>query len=406
MHFLITIPTDFDRPLNTSLEDSIHMPQNHNNRNRRRAGNSQAPATAPLARNICTATIQRGSHVQTPSDQGYSTPAREEERSTFGRMKPTFVMADAEPRVVLPISQNEKQKYKNPWIEGYEQEVRGRIRRGDFRPVAEGYQGSNKKPDASAEKVPYSKIHEQKSTPQTPTETGFSFTSQVGASPSSPMRLVDKSSSGASTTSPTLRRVHNLRSVEQDRVFAQLGQDLGSMVNRSDEPAKGKATNVEKTNSPVFIPRMDLSSGSDWAKPLHAIAKSPRPAAPEMEAALSKRAGVGNPAKAQPVGSRGPHQKSQIENLAEAMAEIDVFQNVTAKPPMTSSSEQEVVVPKRRALNIAKTPETSVEEEATKSTDSIASIDSDDFEKVDMPEIGESEQNGASKKWFGRFRRS
>jgi hypothetical protein len=220
------------------------------------------------------------------------------------------------------------------------------------------------------------------------------------------MRLVDKSNSGASTTSPTLRRVHKLRSVEQDRVFAQLGQDLGSMVNRLDEPAKGKAKNVEKTNSPVFIPRMDLSSGSDWAKPLYTIAKSPKPAAPEMGAVPSKRAGVGTPAKAQPVVSRGPHQKSQIEKLAEAMAEIDVFQNITAKPPVKRPSEQEVVVPKRRALNIAKTPETSVDEEANNSTDSIASIDSDDFEKVDMPEVGESEQNGAPKKWFGRFRPS
>lgn len=404
MRFLITTPTDFDRPLNISLEDSIHMPQNHNNRNRCRAGNSQALATTPPARNIGTETIQRGSQIQTSSHQGYSTPACDEEPSTFGRTKPIFVMANAEPRVVLPISQTEKRKHSNPWTEGYEQEVRSRIRRGDFRPVAEGQQDLDKKPEPSAEKVPYSKIHEQKSAPRTQTQTEFSYASEAEAPPSSPIRLVNRSSSGASTASPTLRHVRKLRSDEQDRVFAQLGEDLGTLVSRPDGPVKGKKRSIEQTNSSLFIPRLNLS-GSDWSKPLHAIANLPKPAMPEMEAVQSKRPGVSTPAKAQPVVSRGPHQKSQIEKLAEAMAEIDVFQNIAAKPPTAYSSEHQVVVPKRLALNIALTTEKSVEEEANKSTDSIASFHSDDFEKVDMPEVGESEQNGAPKKWFGGFRR-
>jgi hypothetical protein len=39
MRFLNTTIQDFQRPPNTSLEDSIHMPQNHNNRNRRKVSN-------------------------------------------------------------------------------------------------------------------------------------------------------------------------------------------------------------------------------------------------------------------------------------------------------------------------------------------------------------------------------
>ncbi|KAH5336042.1 hypothetical protein HBI23_046870 [Parastagonospora nodorum] len=407
MHFPKTTNTDFDRPLNTSFEDSIHMPQNNNNRNRRRAGNPQPPATAPPARNIGTATVQRTPQSQTRSGGAYSAPACDEASSTFRSTKPSFVMADAEARVVLPISQNDTRKSSNPWTEGFEQEVRSRIRRGDSRPIAEGHQGSVRKPEPSTEKVPYSKIHEQKITPQAPAETpetGFLFTSHLGNSPSSPMRLVDKSKSDAYPTSPILNHVRKLREDDQDRVFAQLGEDLGCMVFRSDEPAKEERENVKKTSSPRFIPRMDLSSGSDWSKPLHAIAKSPKPVVPEMEAVQSKRPGVSTPAKAPPIVNRGPHQKSKINQLAEATAKIDVFQNIIVKPPVTLSSAQDVVVPTRRALNIAKNPKKSTEE-ATKSTDLIASFDSDDFEMVDMPEIGESEQNGVPKKWFGGLRR-
>jgi hypothetical protein len=317
-------------------------------------------------------------------------------------------MVDTKPRVILQISQNETQKYSNQWTEeGFEQEVRNRIRRGDFRPIAEGHQGSVRKPEASAEKVPYSKIHERKATPQSPAETpetGFLFTSHLGNSPSSPMRLVDKSKSDAYPTSPILDQVHKLRQDEQDRVFDQLGEDSGCMVNRSDEPVKEEKENVKKTESLRFIPRMDLSSGSDWSKPLHAIAKSPNPVVPEMEAVQSKRPGVSTPAKAPPIVNRGPHQKSKLNQLAEATAEIDVFQNIIVKPPVTLSSAQDVVVPERRALNIAKTPKKSTGEGPTKSTDLNASFDSDDFEMVDMPEIGESGQNGAPKKWFGGLR--
>jgi hypothetical protein len=44
MYTLVFILSDFERPLNTSLEDSIHMPQNHNDRIGR---NAQSPPAYP-----------------------------------------------------------------------------------------------------------------------------------------------------------------------------------------------------------------------------------------------------------------------------------------------------------------------------------------------------------------------
>jgi hypothetical protein len=37
MYIFKTTLSDLERPLNTSFEDNIHMPQNHNNRDRRQA---------------------------------------------------------------------------------------------------------------------------------------------------------------------------------------------------------------------------------------------------------------------------------------------------------------------------------------------------------------------------------
>jgi hypothetical protein len=79
MHFFLTPSLAPDLPLNTTFEDSIHMPQNHSNRNRRKGGGNQnarsnvpadtnevpyGPHATPAARNIGTGTVQLASRVR------------------------------------------------------------------------------------------------------------------------------------------------------------------------------------------------------------------------------------------------------------------------------------------------------------------------------------------------------
>jgi hypothetical protein len=417
MYFFNPTASGFDRPQNTSLEDSIYMPQNHNNRNRRRAGNKEPPnmngnsAATPPARNIGTAAFQRPA---TQSRQIY--PLRSWDNAdakapgSMGRNTSTFAFDEsvmAERRVVSPGKQNEPR------------------RTSGARP-----QPANKSSDNhTGLKVLYSKIHEQHSKTAAKPDVGFDFTSHLPGicqtPPSSPMRLVNMPARRPDlenhTDSPTLEHVRKLRADEQGRALAQLGKGLGRMVsmqpNHSRTAAPGK-----KGKSLDFIPELELS-GSERSKPLHAITDTSKSAASEVEEVPEKRLGGSLPAVPHRIVSREVNQRNDIERLARVLAETDVFQNITSKPPTTPSSKNKVAVPRQFKLETTKTTKTNkklddvpanvesnqgeakelVQEEAKKSKQSVASFDSDEFKKVEIPAVDESEHNGVSRKWYKGF---
>jgi hypothetical protein len=71
MHTFKATAEDFYRPINASFEDSIHMPQNYNNRDRRRSSRPQhirIPQTSGFGAEVADSRSANSQHiVPTPS---------------------------------------------------------------------------------------------------------------------------------------------------------------------------------------------------------------------------------------------------------------------------------------------------------------------------------------------------
>ncbi|KAF1918224.1 hypothetical protein BDU57DRAFT_192295 [Ampelomyces quisqualis] len=348
MHSIITALSDFTRPLNTSLEDSIRMPQSHSSQKRRKAAARRAP-------NLEESVKQASARHNAP------TP-----------------MWDDASRVMFDVPGDRKSKNEDVVQGGQKTGLniaprRGAARRpppidsGVLNPAHPNSHGEKGGPDATAglrapRNPAHSKIHEDR-------EAVVKRDATVQPASISPIDVLKRPGLGATSSSLTLEHVRRLRGQgQQDAALPTL---------------------------PAFMPNLPLS-GSDWAKPSYEIAEPPACVVPEVS---------------EPIGSPQGRPSKGLETLTKAVEGITIFQNTSSSPPDLRSSKQksasesheEVEGSESRKVQPIKTRE-AVKVEADKSTDSFVSL-SREFERVGTPAQDESEHNGAKRKWYKGFRR-
>lgn len=374
MYTFKTIIDDFERPLKTTLEDSIHMPQNHNNRNRRRprkyaehkhgnnagvvqAGNG-AQATGvvpPEQRRVAPTMTSTGEGDASGSGSGcpevtYSYVPEE----GFRRNRPTATM-DAR-------------------VRGEERGEQGKF------PDAEHHETWQ---HPSGEKSMYT-------TPQhSPTRVMFG-------------KLPRRPDYKTRVSSPILDEVLMLRAEVQDKILEDIGDDNEDVAQDKRKAERQKGSRVEEVReveeptrpkTPALIPDMGVSD-ENWAQPLYELASSEQ---------SSKRAS---------------REVDPIDALSDAMEELRVFQEIgsssrgdTAKI-MTTPVVDLGLSPGSSGVEGAKAQEKeavssipSVSSKESFKSLSLKSVSSDDFEKVHKPMAAESEENGGRRKWYKGFRR-
>ena len=388
MHFLKTTLEDFQRPLNTTLEDSIHMPQNHNNRNNRRrqagsgAKNLHTPhVLPPLTLDASGYILSRT--TQTPSPCNAPVPFSDDANSAIHEVPRQQRVSTAYNESHEPVLRGlNEQSGSNtrrtgdpgrpPLLQPDGMEIRNRIRRGDFRSFVDAFSRAPVQDQvgtalASKEvskyvgeiapgKVLYSKIHEQQdkfpNPSGAPKTEGANDARSLSEEPS-PLKVFKKSPrTDTQPWSPMVDRVMKLRAEQQEKKLAEFSKDLAS--SKSSEPPsdadgirvfvstdsnsqrKEKKASVQKQNpsadSPEFIPDMELSD-SDWATPFYVIAnQSARIERPEQgsrnhELDPRRRSMVAS------IHSAADSDNDEIDLLTEAMADMRVFQQLASSPP-------------------------------------------------------------------------
>jgi hypothetical protein len=364
---------DFVRPINTSIEDSIHMPQNHNNRNRRKKGRAQHVATSQ--------TVTLGAEAKDTGPQ--HTPLWDDASGTIyeipsspGWHRPTTTLDER----VIEISANEEalktEKEKDaqqlPTLKQRRRGMKASPLQSSGRESAHlGAKDAKRHATQGAQNaVPYSKI-------QAYTSIGYGTKDGKPASNDSnvsaqqqpfiiPQRRPDYNTQ---PSSPTLEHVQKLRRSERKRTANEAGKDLDATKS------------AKSSNEPQVM--------------VEAVDASPRPF----------------------------HHGSLTKELAEAMQDSHVFQKITPSPYGTFSSELDSTnrlrlppdeetakesrdrKPGRRSIRMlqAETGET-IQGEASKSNESLESFE-EDFEKIEMPTSMESEHNGPRRKWYKGYLR-
>lgn len=457
MYTLKTTLSDFERPINTSLEDSIYMPQN---RNRRRGGagsgglsplnnppaddgsqTPHGPHATPATRNIGTATVQHPTQFrQVFPVQNDSTGANIRVSSSPMRNRPTPSFdkrVTGEPGVRFSFGPRTPDAGTRP--------ARGPQADSSFQVVAETSQiaansstagkDADKKPKQAAPgKIPYSRIHEQQSVSPAPSIETALHSAQPKCS--SPLRLFNmgprRPDFDTYPLSPTLEHVRKLRVDEQNRTFAQMGSNFAAMartrsadVTVDEVPAKQNIEKHDGCKAERLVPEIAVSD-REWSKPLHAIARPPPRNRPEADGPQKKESDVRYQLFL-PSSTIPPSfivEKKDMEKLSKAMAEVDVSQKLTSAPQAGGASghkvavskphnsvatkpakRDEMVVDAKKDTGLQHTSAFVVEDDANRSTDSMASFASEEFEKVDTPNVDESEHNGAMRNWYKGFRR-
>lgn len=423
MYTFKSIIEDFERPLNTSLEDSIHMPQNHDNRPKRRsrryaehrhannAGLVQTTGAVPPApeqRHVAPPTLTNTGAVfpeptygHVPSE-GYTRtkPAASlDERSFEAHSKnnnggeqnmPSHMRQATSPLKMMFGKGPSRPHYTTRTSSGpiFDEVLR---LRADVRERVIGDVDDGTKRDAQGKDTGKSKKQDE---PR----------AEVAEEPV------------RSRTPDSIPDMEMSEEIDNEvfRLQNEIATDVSNDITR-DAKGKGKATwqdepraevkeEPARSEIPEFIPDMEIS-GENWAEPLYELAAT----------------------------EHGTEQQSReagpIHALSNAMNELSVFQGI-GSPSRGDKVETEIAqfvnparVPKSRAGakadNLpswgngvhAKTQEKEVDKtdpsiSASKhSSDSVKSFLSDDFEKVEKPTEEESEENGGKRKWYRGFRR-
>jgi hypothetical protein len=370
MYIFKTTLSDLERPLNTSFEDSIHMPQHHNNRNRRQTQNSRINLEASSG-TPAPETWDDAIHLY-----GWDVP-RSVRR---GRNRPMSTLHE--------IVEREPPRRDIDWIvpgeeETHERDMRRRARQEEGLFTRFDSHGHQIEPALSAVQIRRpGPVH------QVPVAARRGFRSHA-------FNILQD------THSPILKSVRKMQDDKQDP-FTGAGKRRGSAkdkyarvdeVTDDEENAKleickavqikSDVAKISPPPTPDSIPDMEAElSDSDWAKPLYATA-NPRPCALSEEEVFK-----------------------ECDAIAERMGEMWVSQKLKHSPP--ESPGHEAAKPDENAE--------AVHSETTKLSGSISSNSSeedlsvycsseDDFEMVEVPTNSESEHNGARRKWYKGFLR-
>jgi hypothetical protein len=370
MYMFKATAEDFVRPINTSIEDSIHMPQNHNNRNRRKKGRALHVATSQTANLGAEGKDTGPQHTATTPLWDDASGIIHEIPSSPGWHRPTTTLDER----VNETNANEEASKKEKEKDAQQLPTLIQRRRGM---KASPLQSSGRISTHLGAKA--AKQQEMQTT-QTPvpfssicsgTKDGKSAPIDSNVSAQQQPFIIPQRRPDYNTepSSPTLSRIQNLRRSERKRTANEAGKDLNAT-----KPAKS-------SNEPRVV------------------------------------------AEAVDASSRSFHHDSLTNELAEAMQDLHVFQKITSSPYGTfsegldslnrsglpldgeTSKDSTDIKPEHRGIRMlqAETGET-IEEEASKSKDSLDSLE-DDFEKIEMPTSMESEHNGPRRKWYKGYLR-
>ena len=267
----------------------------------------------------------------------------------------------------------------------------------------------------------------------------------------SPLKIFKKNNirptSNRSPSSPTLERVRRLRDLEQKTTLEKLGKQLmseqtaGSTYDNNefrrfgDNHARSQPKEAEDSKSSAkvedLIPDMNISE-PDWAMPLYNMANAPAvsPKSPQRDSDLNPR----RRSMAATVHSVNDGQDSNDEEantLVEATANMHVLQMRPSTLKKHRSFERKSAVPEGLDLNKIRAAkvyrqsqdnpmswpthdtgarDTNVDVEDAKQhakalVESFETAESDDFERVGIPNDDGTEHNGAKRKWYKGFRR-
>jgi hypothetical protein len=371
MYIFKTTLSNLERPLNTSFEDSIHMPQNHNNRNRRQAQNSRINLEAS-SETPAPETWDDAIHLY-----GWDVP-RSVRR---GRNRPTSTLDE--------IVEREPPRRDIDWIvlgeeETNERDMRRRARQEEALFTRFDSHGHQIEPALSA-----AQIRRPGPVHQVPVAARRGVRSHA-------FNILQD------THSPILKSVRKMQDDKQDP-FTGAGERKGAVKDRhtpvddvtdDEENAKTQICKAVEVKShvtkpsppptPDSIPDVEAElSDSDWAKPLRAILNTPPCVFTEEEVA------------------------KEYDAIAERMGEIRMSQKLKHSPPECSGHE--AAKPDRKVGGVhteARNSSGSILSESPVEEDSsVCSSSEDDFEILEVPANNESENNGRMRKWYKGFRR-
>ncbi|KAH7411588.1 hypothetical protein DE146DRAFT_640803 [Phaeosphaeria sp. MPI-PUGE-AT-0046c] len=380
---------DFERPLNTTFEDSIHMPQNHINRNRRRSSRRY-----PKNDSTDDVGVVQATSVVPPEPKHVGL---------------TPMWDDANGAIFC---------------------VPGSSGRNRPTPTLDAKICGDKKECLDPTRVPYSKIHQARQ-PAALTGGGHDGIDLNPAKASSPVMILKKLASRpdyrSQYSSPTFDHILKLREDVQGETLSGMGNDTSdaaqnkSRAKMHDEPQAEAEAKNKGWKTPDVIPEMEISN-SAWAQPLYQIAIPKKYSSSKAEHIPD--------ATPVPRSKRVLRVVDPIDTLSNAMEELGVFQKLGSSLPNAGSPKADTGTPPA-SVDIRNQPgvgkeadswrgqrdaepmdmngknlETCIRSVSSKETlKSFSTSSSDDFEEVDMPRGAESENNGERRKWYEGFRR-
>jgi hypothetical protein len=365
--------TDFERPVNTSLEDSIHMPQNYNNRDSRQAPNSRN--SSPPADTISETPETPKPETWEEAIHAYSWDVPRYVRQ--GRNRPTFTLDDG-------VERGYSTRDGALTLEREDQtELMRRLRREKAFLRSRG-RGSERTSAVSALQM-----------------QGPDPVYQVPVAASRGLRSL-AFNKPCDTHLPILQRLRDIRADSQDEVYAAVSKSKSNTENRqarvddvSDREelikAQPKEIEVQKSETaipsppptPESIPDMEARlSDSDWVKP--SIVNPPPYVLTEEEAAK---------------------EYDEIASKAPEWCTIKLrnFNDLSRELP-----DNRVMAPDGKATVVhaqARKSSESVSSDSSEEDDSMCYSSDNSFEVLEMPKIDESEHNRAKRKWYKGYRR-
>jgi hypothetical protein len=336
--------TDFERPVNTSFEDSIHMPQNYHNRDR-----SQVPTSCNKSPSISASS--ENPTLQTWEDAisayGWDVP-RNVRR---GRNRPTSTLDD----VV------ERGNSRRDGALRLEREGQTKLERVVRREEALArFDGGG---DLSADAVSSSQIQRPGSVRQVPLAANRGVRSHAFNIP-------------RETHSPILQRVRNIHANRRNETLAAVRK------GRSDTESKHARVDDVSDDEELFklqTKKIEVRKGE--------VAKSSPPLTPESIPDMKDEA-------------------KKCDNIAESTGEMWMSRNIKASSrelpdykAVKSHEKPRGVHTETRMSNGSILSDSSEGED-----DSVHYSSEDDFERLEMPTNSESEHNGAKRKWYKGYR--
>ncbi|CAO2648312.1 Nn.00g075790.m01.CDS01 [Neocucurbitaria sp. VM-36] len=268
-----------------------------------------------------------------------------------------------------------------------------------------------------------------------------------------PLRIPKKKAASPTAdrypSSPTLDRVRKLREIEQKAMLTKLdGQLTGTKVTKShvdeddiDVFAPDYTISHSKSSKKAMSPSkpedlvLDVElSGSEWATPLYALVNplDIPPQSPTRNLGLNPRRSslVATLPFVDDVDECVPEDDN---GLLEAMTDMRVFETLPSSPPEYHSFQRDSAIPegldlekiqaakqrlkqgsidapmedtKVEGMNaISSKRAKSLKSKLKLSTESLETIESDDFERVASLGNDDTEHNGTRRKWYKGFRR-